>query len=43
MFPMPIGVKIKFELHPVIKVSDYEIETLIDTVETQIKSKISSE
>lgn len=43
MFPMPIGVKIKFELHPLVKVSDYEIETLIDTIETQIKSKISSE
>ena len=41
MFPMPLGVKIKFELHPVLKVSAYETENLIDEVETIIKSKIS--
>jgi len=40
MFPMPLGVCIKYELHPVLKVSDLEIEALIDTVETQIKSAI---
>lgn len=43
MFPMPIGVKIIFELHPIIKVSEYETEALIDVVESQIKSKIITE
>lgn len=43
MFPMPLGVTIKYELHPVLKVSEFEIETLIDTVETIIKSKIITE
>lgn len=41
MFPMPLGVRIKYELHPVLKISDFEIETLIDTVETQVKSGIN--
>jgi 1-acyl-sn-glycerol-3-phosphate acyltransferase len=43
MFPMPFGVTIKYELHPVLKVSEHEIETLIDTVETIITSKIITE
>ncbi len=38
MFPMPLGVRIKYDLHPFLKVSDFEIEGLIDKVETQIKS-----
>ncbi len=41
MFPMPLGVRIKYEIHPVLKVSDYEIEALIDLVETQVKSGIN--
>ena len=43
MFPMPLGVKIKYDLHPVIQVSEYEIEELIDKVETIITSKIIAE
>ncbi|MFK5982053.1 MAG: lysophospholipid acyltransferase family protein [Flavobacteriaceae bacterium] len=40
MFPMPLGVKIEYDLHPLLKVSDFEIEALIDTTEEQIKSSI---
>ncbi len=43
MFPMPLGIRIKYDLHPFLKVSDFEIEDLIDTVETQIKSSIIAE
>jgi len=42
MFPMPLGVRIKYVLHPFIKVSDFETEALIDKVESQIKSDIIS-
>jgi len=41
MFPMPLGVRIKYKLYPILKVSDFEIEALIDTVEAQIKSGIN--
>jgi len=40
MFPMPLGVRIKYDLHPFLKVSDFEIEELIDKVEAQIKANI---
>ena len=40
MFPMPLGVRIKYDLHSFLKVSDFKIEELIDKVETQIKSAI---
>lgn len=40
MFPMPFGVHIKYTLHPFIKVSDFEIDALIDRVEKQIKDAI---
>ena len=40
MFPMPLGVKIKYTLHPLIKVSDFEMNDLIDKIELQIKSNI---
>ena len=40
MFPMPLGVRIKYELHPFIKVSDFDTEALIDKIESQIKSGI---
>ena len=40
MFPMPLGVRIKYDLHPFIKVSDFETEVLIDKIESQIKSSI---
>ena len=40
MFPMPLGVKIKYTLHPLIKVSDFEMNDLIDKIEFQIKSNI---
>ena len=42
MFPMPLGVRIKYVLHPFIKVSDFETEALIDKIESQIKSEIIS-
>ena len=40
MFPMPIGVKIKYTLHPLLKVSDFDVDSLIDKIELQIKSDI---
>lgn len=40
MFPMPLGVKIKYTLHPLMKVSDFETDMLIDKIEMQIKSDI---
>ena len=40
MFPMPLGVKIKYTLHPLMKVSDFETDVLIDEIEMQIKSDI---
>ena len=40
MFPMPLGVKIKYRLHPLMKVSDFETDVLIDKIEMQIKSYI---
>jgi 1-acyl-sn-glycerol-3-phosphate acyltransferase len=40
MFPMPIGVKLKHLVQPVIKVSDYKAEELIDLIEAQIKSHV---
>ena len=40
MFPMPLGVKIKYTLHPLMKVSDFETDVLIDKIEMQIKSDI---
>ena len=41
MFPMPLGVRIKYDLHPLLKASDFEIEALIDTVEAQVISGIN--
>ena len=40
MFPMPMGVKIKYTLHPLLKVSDFDVDSLIDKIELQIKSDI---
>ena len=40
MFPMPLGVKIKYILPPLMKVSDFETDVLIDKIEMQIKSDI---
>lgn len=40
MFPMPLGIKIKYTLHPLMKVSDFESDVLIDKIEMQIKSDI---
>lgn len=40
MFPMPLGVRIKYELHPILKASDYDVESLIDTVEEQITAAV---
>lgn len=42
MFPMPLGVRIKYELHPFIKISDFETGELINKIESQIKSNIIS-
>lgn len=40
MFPMPLGIRLKHIVHPVLKVSDYNPEELINTVEKIIKSKV---
>ncbi|MBT7243572.1 MAG: hypothetical protein HN879_09155 [Flavobacteriaceae bacterium] len=40
MFPMPLGVRVRYKLHPFIKISDFDAETLIDTIESQINSEI---
>jgi len=39
-FPMPLGVKLKMQVHPAIKVGDFDINELIDKIELQIKSHI---
>jgi 1-acyl-sn-glycerol-3-phosphate acyltransferase len=41
MFPIPLGTKIIFDVHPVLKVSDFEMNKLIDTVENVIKKNIT--
>jgi len=40
MFPMPLFTRMRFLVHPAIKVSDYSSEALIDHIEAQIKEKI---
>ena len=40
MFPMPLGVRVRYKLHPFMKISDFDAETLIDTIESQINSEI---
>ncbi|MCW8980321.1 MAG: 1-acyl-sn-glycerol-3-phosphate acyltransferase [Altibacter sp.] len=40
MFPMPLGVRLKFIAHPAIKVSDYNTNELIDKVEAIINSGV---
>lgn len=40
MFPIQMGVRLEMTAHPVIKIGDYEVETLIDKVEATIISKI---
>ena len=40
MFPMPLGVRIKYELHPFLNASEFETEELITKVESQITSGI---
>ena len=40
MFPMPLGVRVRYKLHPFMKISDFDTETLIDTIESQINSEI---
>ncbi|MEZ4859460.1 MAG: lysophospholipid acyltransferase family protein [Flavobacteriaceae bacterium] len=40
MFPIPLGTRLTFYVHPVLKVSDYEKEALIDIIESQITSRI---
>jgi len=42
MFPMPLGVRVKYTLHPFLKVSEFETEALIDKIESQINSEILS-
>ena len=42
MFPMPLGVRIKYDVHPFIKVSDFEPNELINKIELLIKSTILS-
>lgn len=40
MFPMPVGVPLKMQAHPALKISDFEVEELIDKVETTIKAHV---
>ncbi len=40
LFPVQIGVRFEFIAHPAIKISDYEVEALIDKVEEIVASKI---
>ena len=40
MFPMPLGVHLKHQVHPAIKISDYTPEELIDLLEVTIKTKV---
>ena len=42
MFPIPMFNILSFHTHPVLKVSDYEPEILIDRVEELIKSQVES-
>ena len=40
MFPMQLGVRFELLAHPAIKISDFEVEELIDKVEEIVSSKI---
>lgn len=40
MFPVQLGVRFEMTAHPVIKISDFEVEALIDKVEETVVSKI---
>ncbi len=40
MFPMPLGVKLNFLIHPTIKVSEHTADVLIDIIETKIKAAL---
>jgi len=40
MFPIPLFVRLKFLVHPAVKVSDYNSEELVDKIESQIKADI---
>lgn len=40
MFPIPIGVRVELVVHPPLKISDYEIEALIDKTEAVVTSEI---
>ncbi len=40
MFPMQLGVRFELLAHPAIKISDFEVEELIDKVEEIVTSKI---
>ena len=40
MFPMPLGVRVCYKFHPFMKISDFDTEILIDTIESQINSEI---
>lgn len=40
LFPMQIGVRFEFIAHPAIKISDYDVEALIDKVEQTVTSVI---
>lgn len=40
MFPVQVGVRFEFTAHPALKISDYEVEELIDRVEEIVVSEI---
>ncbi len=42
MFPIPLGVRLIFKLHPVLKISEYPTKELIDMVERQIVESVTN-
>jgi len=40
MFPIPLGSRLKMEVHQAIKASDFEQEALIDQIESTIKANL---
>ncbi|WP_026451221.1 lysophospholipid acyltransferase family protein [Aequorivita capsosiphonis] len=40
MFPIQMGVRLEMTTHPAIKISDFDVEALIDKVEETVTSKV---
>ena len=37
---MPLGVQLSYNIHPVLKISEYSIDELSELIEEQIKNSI---